>query len=336
MGAIPDIRINGQSIQSIENIGVNGTGIDFIGTKRIYNPNIKVIDVNNNQITQIADTRIWVQNPSASVPQAPPATIYAGTPIVDMPGCVAIHKENAKNPANKNKMLVDDDPKGNTVLCDAGMPYFEPPNYDARELTWQTIYHEAPEQEGGIDAGDTGDVTPPETPEPPPTEEPEGDPDCPGPLSPRIGSVGPNEKEKVVGHELQPDPNNFNKKICVALYEDIGVVEQYLPSPQVATTTAVIASVAASSALLAKPLADLLLRVVKPAVKQVMTKVNAILGKTPYRLTEEEKRTNEYRLKKGLLPIPFAKNHQKKMKAEKKAEKEKKKAEKNQKKNPQS
>ena len=336
MGAIPDIRINGQSIQSIENIGVNGTGIDFIGTKRIYNPNIKVIDVNNNQITQIADTRIWVQNPSASVPQAPPATIYAGTPIVDMPGCVAIHKENAKNPANKNKMLVDDDPKGNTVLCDAGMPYFEPPNYDARELTWQTIYQEAPEQEGGIDAGDTGDVTPPETPEPPPTEEPEGDPDCPGPLSPRIGSVGPNEKEKVVGHELQPDPNNFNKKICVALYEDIGVVEQYLPSPQVATTTAVIASVAASSALLAKPLADLLLRVFRPAIKQVLTKVNAVLGKTPYRMTEDEKKTNEYRKKKGLNPIPFAKNHQKKMKAEKKAEKEKLKSEKNQKKNPQS
>ena len=333
MGGIPDIRINGQPVEVIEQIGVNGTGIPLIRNQRIYNPNIKVIDVNNNQINQIADTRIWVQNPSAAVPQAPPATIYAGTPIVDMPGCVAIHKENTKD--NKNKQLVNDDPKGNTVLCDAGMPYFEPPNYDARELTWQTIYQEAPEQEGGIDAGDTGDVTPPETPEPPPTEEPEGDPDCPGPLSPRIGSVGPNEKEKVVGHELQPDPNNFNKKICVALYEDIGVVEQYLPSPQVATTTAVIASVAASSALLAKPLADLLLRVVKPAVKQVMTKVNAILGKSPYRMTDSEKKTNEYRVKKGLLPIPFAKNHQKKMKAEKKAEKEKLKSEKNQKKNPQ-
>ena len=89
-----------------------------------------------------------------------------------------------------------------------------------------------------------------------------------------------------------------------------------------------IASVAASSALLAKPLADLLLRVVKPAVKQVMTKVNAILGKSPYRLTEAEKKTNEYRVKKGLLPIPFAKNHQKKVKAEKKAAAEKKKAEK--------
>jgi hypothetical protein len=101
----------------------------------------------------------------------------------------------------------------------------------------------------------------------------------------------------------------------------------------------VIASVAASSALLAKPLADLLLRVVKPAIKQVMTKVNAILGKTPYRPTQKELKTNEYRVKKGLLGINFAKEHQKKMKAEKKAEKEKLKSEKkdqkkNQKKDP--
>ena len=327
MGGIPDIRINGQSIQEI---GVNGTGINFIGTRQIYNPNIRVLGTN-----AIADTRIWVQNPSASVPQAPPVTIRAGSPIVDMPGCVKVHKENSKT-QNRNKMLVNDDPKGNTVLCDNGMPYFQPANYDARELSWQTIYQPQEEVDEGVNTGDTGDVTPPETPEPPPTDEPEGDPECPGPLSPRIGSVGPNEKEKVVGHELQPDPNNFNKKICVALYEDIGVVEQYLPSPQVATTTAVIASVAGASALLAKPLADLLLRVFRPAIKQVLTKVNAVLGKTPYRLTEEEKRTNEYRLKKGLPAIPFAKNHQKKLKAEKKAEKEKLKSEKNQKKNPQS
>ena len=105
-------------------------------------------------------------------------------------------------------------------------------------------------------------------------------------------------------------------------YEDIGVVEQYLPSAQIVVTTATIASVAASSALLAKPLADLLLKVVKPAVKKVIGKVNAILGKTPYQMTEAEKKTNEYRVKKGLLPIPFAKNHAKREKAQKKIEKD--------------
>ena len=45
------------------------------------------------------------------------------------------------------------------------------------------------------------------------------------------------------------------------------------------TTTASIAVVATSSALLAKPLADLLLKVVKPAVKKVLKKVATLRGK---------------------------------------------------------
>ena len=316
---INDISIRNQEIPYI---GINGTGIPFI---RPVGGSLRYVGVRGIGVNQIADSRIWVNESPQAIPPAVPVTTIIGTPVINIAGCVKVHKENAKRDPSRNKMLVNDDPKGNTVLCDAGAPYYEPPNYDARELTWQTVYQEQEEVDEGVDTGNTGDLTPPETPEPPPQEAEEGDPDCPGPLDPRIGSIGPNEKEKVIGHELQPDPNNFNKKICVALYEDIGVVEQYLPSAQVATTTAVIASVAASSALLAKPLADLLLRVVKPAVKQVMTKVNAILGKTPYRLTEEEKKTNEYRVKKGLLPIPFAKNHQKKMKAQKKAEQSQKK-----------
>ena len=42
------------------------------------------------------------------------------------------------------------------------------------------------------------------------------------------------------------------------------------------TTTASIAVVATTSALLAKPLVDLLLKAVKPAVKKVMKKIAAI------------------------------------------------------------
>ena len=268
--------------------------------------------------------RIWVVVPSQAIPYQTPVTTGMGTPIVDMPGCVQVHKENAKRPANKNKMLVNDDPDQNVVLCDAGMPYFTAPNYDARELSWRTVYGEPEEQQSGVDTGDMATAPTPETPERPNTTEPEGDPPCPGPLAPRIGDVAQNQTEKVSGFELQRDPKNPDGvKICVTLYEDIGVVEAYLPSPQIVTTTAVIASVAASSALLAKPLADLLLRVVKPAVKQVMTKVNAILGKTPYRPTQAELKTNEYRKKKGLLGINFAKEHSKKMKKQKEEEKKK-------------
>ena len=306
---IPNVTIPNTGVGDIR---IRNNGIRFIPNIGNRNRRIREIDEINN--VYVAD---WASTPSLALPAAPPVVLQAGTPVVDMPGCVKVHKENAKNPANKNKMLVNDDPKQNVVLCDGGMPYFEPPNYDARELTWRTVYMDQEEEPEGVNT-DTGDVAPPDTPDPPPTEEPEGDPECPGPLDPRIGSIGPNEKEKVVDHELQPDPNNLNKKICVAIYEDIGIVEQYLPSPQIVTTTAVIASVAASSALLAKPLADLLMKVVKPVVKKVMTKIQTMLGKTPYRPTIAEIRTNEYRVKKGLLGINFAKNRQKKLKEEKK------------------
>ena len=323
---IPFIPTN--SNQGIQNIEVNGTGIPLIRSD-----NVNVIGVRNAWVADIRnvnvnETRTWVVNPPQAIPPVVPVTVNAGTPIVNMPGCVTVHKENAKRPASKSKSLVNDDPKQNVTLCDGGMPYYQPPDYDYRELSWRTVYMDQDEEAEGLDTGDPPDAPVPDTPKPPPTDTPEGDPECPGPLDPRIGAVGPSEKEKVVGHELQPDPNNLNKKICVALYEDIGVVEQYLPSAQIVVTTATIASVAASSALLAKPLADLLLKVVKPAVKKVIGKVNAILGKTPYRLTEAEKKTNQYRVKKGLLEIPFAKNHQKREKAQKKSE--------SQKKNPQS
>ncbi len=316
--SIPFIPTNSQ--EGIPNITVNGTGIPLV---QPINSGIRPIGTLRN--VQVADTRIWLNGVPTVIPIEPPVVVNAGTPVVFMPGCVEVHKENAKKDPSTNKMLVNDDPKGTTTLCDAGMPNYYPPDYDYRELSWKTVYMDQDQEPEGVDTGDPPEAPVPETPEPPPTDTPEGDPECPGPLDPRIGSVGPNQKEKVVGHELQPDPNNLNKKICVALYEDIGVVEQYLPSAQVVVTTATIASVAASSALLAKPLADLLLKVVKPAVKKVIGKVNAILGKTPYRLTEAEKKTNEYRVKKGLLEIPFAKNHAKREKSQKKIDSEKKK-----------
>lgn len=61
---------------------------------------------------------------------------------------------------------------------------------------------------------------------------------------------------------------------------EIPWTEEYLPSPGAVTTTASIAVVATTSALMAKPLADLLLKVVKPTVKKVIKKIAAIRGKS--------------------------------------------------------
>ena len=319
--SIPFIPNN--SNQNIQNIEVNGTGIPLIQGNNVNPINVRNANVADIRNVNVQEARTWVINPPQAVPPVVPVTVNAGTPVVNMPGCVKVHKENAKNPRNRNKMLVNDDPKQNVVLCDSGMPYYEPPEYDYRELSWRTVYMDQEEEAEGVDTGDPPDAPVPDTPEPPPAGGEYKDPECPGPLSPRLGDVAQNQKEKVVGHELQPDPNNLNQKICVTLYEDIGIVEQYLPSPQVVTTTAVIASVATGSALLAKPLADLLLKVVKPVVKKAIGAIQKKLGKTPYSPTQSELRTNRYREKKGLLPKNFAKEHAQRKKKEKEFEKKK-------------
>ena len=295
MDPINDIPIVNNSDSGIPFIGVNGTGIQLIQTIKPPNNIVRPIGV-----TRIANQRIWLTDVPQSLPVAVPVTERVGTPIVNMPGCVKVSKENNfPLPNNKNKQLVDDDPKGNTVLCDAGAPYYQPPNYDARELTWQTITQEQPEA-GGVDTG-----TPPapdlDTPEPPPTGGSTDEPvECPPLNARRIGDLNTKGDEKVKEYKLTPDG-----KICETIWEPVPTIEQFLPSIPTVTTTASIAAVATTSALLAKPLADLLLKVVKPVVKKVIAKVQKILGKTPYRPTLSEIQTNQYREKKGMLPMKF-------------------------------
>ena len=208
------------------------------------------------------------------VPNFNPVTNYLGFPIVDMPGCVTMHKDNKrhKNGVPIDKSLIEYDPGEAMTICpDGSYPAYNSMNYEPEQLTI-IREQEAPPIATPPD--------PPDSPETPDTNDTvPKDPDCPGPNAPRIGDVAQNQKEKVSGHELQKDPLNPGKQICVVLYEDITAVEQFLPTPQVASTTAVIATVATGSALLAKPLADLLLRVFRPAIKKAIGTVQKILGK---------------------------------------------------------
>ena len=252
------------------------------------------IQVHNIGIYQIPNWQIR----QPYVPNVYPVTNHMGFPIVNMPGCVAMHKDNKKhnNGLPIEKGLVTNDPDGAMTVCpDGSYPTYDAMNYEQEQLIIQREQEAPaiappPDPPGTPETPDTGDSGPKEPP-------------CPGPNQPRIGTLGPNEKEKVSGYELQPDPVNPGRKICVILYEDIGAVEQYLPSAQGATTTAVIATVAGASALLAKPLADLLLRVFRPAIKQALTKVNAILGKTSTKPSRSLVQANEYRKKKNLPPL---------------------------------
>ena len=275
---IPNIDTVGDS--GIPFIEVNGTGIKLIQPIRSSTSSIRPIGV-----SYISDARVWTIQPPSVNTLTVPVTTVVGTPIVNMPGCVKVHKENAKNPANRNKMLVDDDPKGNTTLCDAGAPYYEPADYDYRGLTWQTVYTDSEEAPEGIDVGDPPTPEIPDAPRPPDTPgETAQDVECPPPNARRIGDLNQAGTEKVVGYELTPDG-----KICETQWEAIGFAERYLPSVSIVSTTATIAVVATSSALLAKPLADLLLKVIKPVVKKVLAKVDKIRGKKEKRLSVRER-----------------------------------------------
>ena len=295
-------------------INMRNLNVPNVGIRGVRDVNVRMASLRK---LNIPETYMWMDRESDAVPPDVPVTVLIGKPIVDMPGCVTVHKENLKQ-RSKNKMLVDDDPKGNTTLCDSGMPSFQAIDYQHNQLTWTTVVPEEPERE----PQDNNPPDPPDAPTPPGAPEvpaeTAGDKECPGPNDLRVGDYATSGNEKVVGHEW----NNAQTK-CITLWEDVGFVEKYLPSPQIVTTTATIAVVATSSALLAKPLADLLLKVIKPLVKKVSAKVKKALGKTPYRPTASEIRTNQYREKKGLLPKNFEKDHQKKMKKSQKKEEKK-------------
>ena len=287
---IPNITIPDSGVRPIV---INATGIRQIRNVWTWNPSVRAQGINN---IQLAELRPWETTSQVVTPLVPSVVERIGVPVVDMPGCVKVHKENVRE-RSRNKNLVNDDPKGNMVLCDAGMPYYEPPNYDARELTWQTITTEEPEAEGvDTDMDVDTDFETPGTPEIPKTGSDEVE--CPPKNARRIGDRNQKGDEQVKEYKLTPDG-----KICETIWEPVPIVDQYLPSVGTITTTATIATVATASALFAKPIADLLLKVIKPAVKKAMAKVNQILGRQTRKPSRSEVLADQYRQKKGLLPL---------------------------------
>ena len=269
-------------INEIQNIQLNNAGI----------PNITIRPVGNNYIGVRPIQHNWVYSPYSALPIEVPVTTLIGTPIVNMPGCVKVNKENAKNPANKNKQLVNDDPKQNVVLCDGGMPYYEPPEYDARELSWQTVYVE-PEEAEGIDTGEpltppSPDVEPPKTP-----GDNKKEVECPPKNARRIGDRNQKGDEQVKEYKLTPDG-----LICETIWEPVPTVEQFVPNAGQVSTTAAIAVIATASAA-ATPL---LLRVIKPIIKKATDFVKKKFGKKVTKPTRQDIITDEYRKKKGLPP----------------------------------
>ena len=259
---------------------INDVRFNFIEIPRVGIPNVGV-------------TQQWLNNIPNIPSNHPPVTTLIGFPIVEIPGCAKMHQDDKLYPTSlpHDKDLVNQDEDGTTTLCPNG----EYPSYDAMEYTPEQLLITR--------------ETPPPPVEPPPTP-PEVNPDvipqdgykdpkCPGPGNLRIGDTTQSGEERVVGHQLVPDPANAERKICETLYEPTTIIEKFLPPVNQAATVTALAVVATAGAA-ATPL---LIRIIRPVVKKLWTTVQKKLGREQKKLTASEIKTNKYREKKGLPPI---------------------------------
>ena len=246
---------------------------------------INEIGVPNVTIPQVKQSD-WIFGIPFIPNNDPPVTLQIGFPIVDMPGCVKMHKDNQDHVTRLpfDKDLVNQDEKGSTTLC----PHGEYPSYDAMDYQPENLV--------------VTRETPPPPVAPPPEVEPPTPPDtsnldkdkeieCPAPNQPRVGDLTQNGEERVTGHEIQNGQ-------CVVLYESTTAVEKFLPSTNQVSTTAAIAVVATASAA-ATPL---LLRAIKPIIKKLTTAIQKKLGKGKKKEEQTpEKIAKKYKMKKLVI-----------------------------------
>jgi hypothetical protein len=223
----------------------------------------------------IESVRTYIINaPKINTPNVP-VVVPMGFPVVNIPGCVEARR------SNENENLVNTDKKGNLILCDAQYPSYDAMNYVPEELIY--IEESKPQR-----------YEQPETP--PAPEVPKAKPqDCPPDGAPEVGTKVEEGTKQIIKYELVGNR-------CVTRYKKLNVQQQIIDAiptvPQVVKTGGI--TLVATTAALSTPL---LLKAVKPIIKQIVNKVKKILGKKVERPNLSERRTISYREKRGLPPL---------------------------------
>jgi len=228
-------------------------------------------------------------NPSTSVPLAAPVVVNIGVPVVNIPGCVEATETNTA----KNNQLRTDDPNGVVTICDSGVPSFNPISFEPNQMIMS-----GPPQ---VNSQKPDEPKPPEakTDTPPPPPPPTAKIECPTKVQVAqepVGTLVEGFRKEVVGYKLID-------KTCVQITEPVSLPTQIvagLPSGGQVMQVGGIAVIATSSALLAKPLADILLKAVKPAVKKVMKKIATLRGKKPPILSSGERRAEQRQMNEAV------------------------------------
>ena len=187
-----------------------------------------------------------IKIPKIDIPETPlvPEHVLTG----NIPGCNLYHRdlEITKNPS----ILYND--RNAYITCPEGeMPSFNPIEYDPSRLIETVTPTQSPQQP------EYRPVIPKKKEE----KETIEIPPCPSKKDLRVGSfVNEKRLERVKGYVRGEDGIE-----CITLYEDVPFKDQYIPNLPTVISTALIASVAATT--------PLLLNVVKPLVKNVIKKL---------------------------------------------------------------
>ena len=231
------------------------------------------MDVPNLSIRSIPtinalSARIPQYSTQTEVPYVPVRIDFV-LPIVDIPGCVEAHADSEFSSALKS-----DDPNSVRIFCDAHMPSFNAMDFTPELLTLSR----SPKIPRINPPADTAKAEEQQSPPKPSQRR----------TIPRqatqqtlLVSTDPEDEivrtiqcldgERYVGERCEPIPG---EPVTVQ-----SIIETYVPPVPAITSTAVIAVTATTSALLAKPVSDILLKLIKPMVKKIIAKIKKMLGK---------------------------------------------------------
>ena len=179
-----------------------------------------------------------------TLPPEPPVTLMLGFPVADMPG--------------------------------GEIPHYEPLDFTPGEHTHQTT---KPPNSGDEKkpAESKQPVSAPLPAAPNSADTPKVEPElpCPPPDAIPLGAKNKSQTAVIIGYEMVDGK-------CEPQLKPLDVptvIGNYLPAAPLVTTTATVAVVATTAAILARPLGNILLKAVKPIVKKTIKKIKEKLGK---------------------------------------------------------
>ena len=183
-------------------------------------------------------------------------------------------------------------PTAPPVTVNIGVPIVDLPSFNAMDYRPEELVFDPVAPTPKPSTPETPQAPTPATPNlPKPKAAIDEDPRCPPLRAKEVGTVIQGGNKRISGYELQDG-------VCVVLYEEIKLPEQMInavPSLPAATAVALTATVGVAAGL-ATPF---LLKVIKPVVKKVLTKVSKAFGKKAPLLSVLERRKAQRAKRKG-------------------------------------